>query len=320
MADETRRFYGVQFHPEVAHTAQGAAILRALRRSASAARTGDWMMRDHIDEAVDAHPRAGRRRRGGLRPVGRRRLDRGGDADPPRHRRPADLHLRRQRPAAPRRGRAGHGDVREPAARPRHLRRRQRPVPRPARRRQSTPSRSARSSARRSSTCSRREARKAGSARVRLPGAGHALSRRDRVGVGARPRPYDQEPPQRRRPARADAASSWSSRCAICSRTKCAQRRPGPRPRPRVRRPPAVPGPGPGGAHPRRDHAANGSTCCAAPTRSSPRKSAARRLVRADDLAELRRAAAGAERRRDGRRAAPTSTPSRSARSRASTA
>ena len=33
----------------------------------------------------------------------------------------------------------------------------------------------------------------------------------------------DQEPPQRRRPARAHAASSWSSRCASCSRTKCAR-------------------------------------------------------------------------------------------------
>ena len=31
MADEARRFYGVQFHPEVTHTRQGSAILRALR-------------------------------------------------------------------------------------------------------------------------------------------------------------------------------------------------------------------------------------------------------------------------------------------------
>ena len=31
MADEARRFYAVQFHPEVTHTVQGAAILSALR-------------------------------------------------------------------------------------------------------------------------------------------------------------------------------------------------------------------------------------------------------------------------------------------------
>ncbi|MCK7502052.1 MAG: glutamine-hydrolyzing GMP synthase [Comamonadaceae bacterium] len=31
MADEARRFYGVQFHPEVTHTLQGSAILAALR-------------------------------------------------------------------------------------------------------------------------------------------------------------------------------------------------------------------------------------------------------------------------------------------------
>ncbi len=47
----------------------------------------------------------------------------------------------------------------------------------------------------------RRQGRRA--RRLRLPGAGHALSRRDRVGVGARAVGDDQEPPQRRRPARA---------------------------------------------------------------------------------------------------------------------
>ena len=46
------------------------------------------------------HPRAGRRRAGDLRPLGRRRQRRGGDARAPRYRRPADLHLRRQRAVA----------------------------------------------------------------------------------------------------------------------------------------------------------------------------------------------------------------------------
>ena len=41
MADEARRFYGVQFHPEVTHTKQGAAILSAsCARSAAPAPTG----------------------------------------------------------------------------------------------------------------------------------------------------------------------------------------------------------------------------------------------------------------------------------------
>jgi GMP synthase (glutamine-hydrolysing) len=52
MADETRHFYGVQFHPEVTHTRQGAAILtRFVREICDCA--GDWQMASHIDEAVD---------------------------------------------------------------------------------------------------------------------------------------------------------------------------------------------------------------------------------------------------------------------------
>ena len=52
MADESRHFYGVQFHPEVTHTRQGAAILaRFVREICSCA--GDWRMASHIDEAID---------------------------------------------------------------------------------------------------------------------------------------------------------------------------------------------------------------------------------------------------------------------------
>ena len=57
----------------------------------------------------------------------------------------------------------------------------------------------------------------------RLPGAGHALPGRDRVRLGARAVGGDQEPPQRGRAAEVDEASSWSSRCASCSRTRCAR-------------------------------------------------------------------------------------------------
>jgi GMP synthase (glutamine-hydrolysing) len=53
MADEDRRFYAVQFHPEVTHTVQGHAILERFVRGICQARP-DWVMRDHIAEAVEA--------------------------------------------------------------------------------------------------------------------------------------------------------------------------------------------------------------------------------------------------------------------------
>lgn len=53
MADEARRFYAVQFHPEVTHTVQGRAILERFVRGICDARP-DWVMRDHIAEAVEA--------------------------------------------------------------------------------------------------------------------------------------------------------------------------------------------------------------------------------------------------------------------------
>jgi GMP synthase (glutamine-hydrolysing) len=51
MADEARRFYGVQFHPEVTHTLQGRALLERFVLDICGARP-DWIMRDHIGEAV----------------------------------------------------------------------------------------------------------------------------------------------------------------------------------------------------------------------------------------------------------------------------
>jgi GMP synthase (glutamine-hydrolysing) len=53
MADEARRFYAVQFHPEVTHTVQGAAMLQRFVLGICGARP-DWVMRDHIAEAVEA--------------------------------------------------------------------------------------------------------------------------------------------------------------------------------------------------------------------------------------------------------------------------
>ncbi len=52
MADEERRFYAVQFHPEVTHTRQGKAILERFVLGICGTRP-DWVMRDHIAEAVE---------------------------------------------------------------------------------------------------------------------------------------------------------------------------------------------------------------------------------------------------------------------------
>ncbi|MBK6321215.1 glutamine-hydrolyzing GMP synthase [Candidatus Aalborgicola defluviihabitans] len=51
MADEERRIYAVQFHPEVTHTTQGAAILNRFVLDICGARA-DWVMGDYIAEAV----------------------------------------------------------------------------------------------------------------------------------------------------------------------------------------------------------------------------------------------------------------------------
>jgi GMP synthase (glutamine-hydrolysing) len=51
MADEARRFYAVQFHPEVTHTTQGAALLTRFVRDICGCK-GDWNMPDYVAEAV----------------------------------------------------------------------------------------------------------------------------------------------------------------------------------------------------------------------------------------------------------------------------
>src|SRR6476661_6962738 len=51
MADEERRFYAVQFHPEVTHTRQGTKILQRFVRGICGFR-GDWNMPDYVGEAV----------------------------------------------------------------------------------------------------------------------------------------------------------------------------------------------------------------------------------------------------------------------------
>ena len=52
MADEERRFYAVQFHPEVTHTLQGKAILGRFVHEICGCKS-DWNMPDYISEAVE---------------------------------------------------------------------------------------------------------------------------------------------------------------------------------------------------------------------------------------------------------------------------
>ena len=51
IADDGRRFYGVQFHPEVAHTPDGAALLRNFTHSIAGC-VGDWSMAAFRETAV----------------------------------------------------------------------------------------------------------------------------------------------------------------------------------------------------------------------------------------------------------------------------
>jgi GMP synthase (glutamine-hydrolysing) len=51
MADEARRFYGVQFHPEVTHTRQGRTLLHRFVHEICGC-AGDWNMPDYVNEAV----------------------------------------------------------------------------------------------------------------------------------------------------------------------------------------------------------------------------------------------------------------------------
>ena len=51
IADEGRRIYGIQFHPEVAHTPRGALILRNFTHRI-AGFSGDWTMASFRDESV----------------------------------------------------------------------------------------------------------------------------------------------------------------------------------------------------------------------------------------------------------------------------
>ena len=52
IADEDRRFYGVQFHPEVVHTPSGAQLLKNFTHGIAGC-TGDWTMAAFREQAID---------------------------------------------------------------------------------------------------------------------------------------------------------------------------------------------------------------------------------------------------------------------------
>ena len=51
MADESRRFYGLQFHPEVTHSLQGGEILRRFVREIAGC-GANWATRNIIEDSV----------------------------------------------------------------------------------------------------------------------------------------------------------------------------------------------------------------------------------------------------------------------------
>ena len=85
MGDERRRFYGVQFHPEVTHTTQGARLLERFVREICGTRRA-VERRQHHRGCQRASPRAGWRKQGAARAVRRCRLVGSRSAPASRHR------------------------------------------------------------------------------------------------------------------------------------------------------------------------------------------------------------------------------------------
>ena len=92
MADEARRFYAVQFHPEVTHTHQGKAILSRFVHEICGCGQ-DLEYAELHRRRRRQNPRPSRHRRSDLGLVGRGRFLRRGGVVAPRHWRPTDLRV-----------------------------------------------------------------------------------------------------------------------------------------------------------------------------------------------------------------------------------
>ena len=97
--DGKRRIYCLQFHPEVAHTPDGAQLLRNFVYHICGCKP-TWTMQSYVETAVkQIREQVGQGARH-LCLERRRRFLGGGSPHSPCHRRPADLYLRRQRRVA----------------------------------------------------------------------------------------------------------------------------------------------------------------------------------------------------------------------------
>ena len=81
IADDDRRFYGMQFHPEVVHTPDGARLIANFARHVCGL-AGDWTMAEFRAAKIAEIRAAGRQGQGDLRAVRRGRFGGGGGADP----------------------------------------------------------------------------------------------------------------------------------------------------------------------------------------------------------------------------------------------
>ena len=127
--------YGIQFHPEVVHTPYGPGRAQALPGRRLRLRH-DVVGRVDRRGADRADPRPGRRRRRSSAASAAASTRRSPRCSCTGDRRPAHLRLRRPRPDAQERGRAGHRDLPRPLQGPARARRRRGALPRQARRRQ----------------------------------------------------------------------------------------------------------------------------------------------------------------------------------------